>query len=138
MSQKFLAGFIGIGILVSFVGMLFLPAAFNGKGTNDNLMGGGLAIFALGALMVATGMYGKARVLRSEIDSDPNMSALLNNGKRKGCDICRTAAPVIHCTMHKTNLCSVCLNQHYDSRACVYVPASRRPTSRARASAARA
>lgn len=138
MSQKILTGLIAVGILIAFIGMLFIPAAFNGKETtNDNLMGGGLAIFALGALMISAGLYAKGRVLRAKIESDPNMMALLNNGKK--CDVCHSAGPVVQCTMHRVVLCSVCLNQHYDNRACVYVPASRRLASRAaRASAARA
>jgi hypothetical protein len=137
MSQRILTGLIAVGILIAFIGMLFIPAAFNGKETtNDNLMGGGLAIFALGALMISTGLYAKSRVLRAKIESDPNMMALLNNGKK--CDVCRSAGPVVQCTMHRAALCSVCLNQHYDNRACVYVPATRRLASRAaRASAGR-
>jgi len=140
MSQKILTGLIAVGILVSVIGMLFLPAAFNAKqGTNDNLMGPGLAIFALGALMAATGFYGKGRLLHRTIESDPNMVAMLNVGKRKGqCDHCHSAAPVVQCTMHRVGLCSACLNQHYDARACVYVPASRRLASRGRAASARA
>jgi len=139
MSQKFLTGVVGLGILVSFIGLLFLPAAFNSKSGDNTLMAGGLAIFSLGALMMASGMYAKARLLRAAIDADPNLQSLLNGAKRKGnCDSCHAAAPVIQCTMHKTNLCASCMNQHYDPRGCVYVPSSRRSAPRtARAAAAR-
>lgn len=128
MSQKVLTAVVGLGILVAFIGLLFLPAAFNSKaGSNDNLMGGGLAVFSLGALMMASGMYAKARLLRAAIDADPNLQSLLNGAKRKGnCDSCHSAAPVIQCTMHKLSLCSSCMKQHYDPRGCVYVPSSRR------------
>ncbi len=140
MSQKFLSAVVGLGILVCFIGLLFLPAAFNTRsGTTDNsLMGGGLAVFSLGALMIGIGMYGKARLLRAAIDADPNLQSLLNGAKRKGnCDSCKSAAPVVQCTMHKLNLCASCMNQHYDPRGCVYVPSNRRTAHRSRAAAGR-
>ncbi len=126
MSQKFLTMVIVVGVLIALVGLVFMPAALNGRGGNDSLLGAGLAIFALGALLISMAMYAKARFLRSAIDADPNLQAFLNAAKAKGCDSCRAAGPVVQCTMHRVSLCSTCLSQHYDPRACVYVPASRR------------
>jgi hypothetical protein len=140
MSQRLFSGLIGLGIFISLIGLLFLPAALNSKaGTSDNLMPGGLAIFSLGALMVSTGMYAKARALRAAIDADPNLQSLLNGAKRKGnCDSCHSAASVVQCTMHKVNLCTTCMNQHYEPRGCVYIPSNRRTVHRtARAAAGR-
>ncbi len=138
MSQKFLTVFICIGVLIAFVGLLFMPAALNGRGGgNESLLGAGLAIFAFGALVISMAMYAKARLLRAAIDADPNLQALLNAAKAKGCDVCRAAGPIVQCTMHRVSLCSTCLSQHYDPRACVYVPASRRQARGRAASAVR-
>lgn len=131
MSQKVLTTVVAVGGLIALVGLLFMASAANSHNGNDNLLGPGLAIFALGALLISMAMYAKARLLRGAIDADPNLQAFLNAAKAKGCDNCRAAGPVVLCTMHKVNLCSTCLNQHYDSRACVYVPAIRRTRSRA-------
>ena len=118
---------IAAGGFVSFVGLLFLPSALNSQNRDESLLGAGLAIFSLGVLIVAVGFYLKTKALRAEIGSDPNRAALLNGKRRKiNCDSCHQAAPVIQCTMHKMSLCSNCLSQHYDSRACVYVPAIRK------------
>jgi hypothetical protein len=138
MSQKILTTLIAFGILVAFVGLMFMPAAVSGhNGGNDTLLGAGLAIFAFGSLAMSMGMYGKARLLRASIDADPNLQALLNGAKTKGnCDSCRAAAAVIQCTMHRVGLCTTCIAQHYDARACVYVPVSRRTANKGRAARA--
>jgi hypothetical protein len=139
MPQKILSALVVLGVMVAFAGLLFMPAALNSRnGSNDNLLGAGLAVFSFGALAVSMGMYGKARLLRAAIDADPNLQALLQGAKSKGsCEMCRSAAPVVHCSMHKLSLCSNCLNQHYDPRACVYVPSWRKTVSRSRAASAR-
>ena len=131
MSKQIWSWFIAAGALVSFVGLLFLPSAFNSQGRDESLLGAGLAIFSLGALTIAVAFYFKTKALRAEIGSDPNRAASLNGKRRKmSCDSCHQAAPVIQCTMHKMSLCSNCLSQHYDSRACVYVPAIRKSVGR--------
>ncbi|PYX82083.1 MAG: hypothetical protein DMG70_16365 [Acidobacteria bacterium] len=131
MSKQMWNWFIAAGALVSFVGLLFLPSALNSQNRDESMLGAGLAIFSLGALMIAVAFYFKTKALRGEIGSEPNRAALLNGKRRRiTCDSCHQAAPVIQCTMHKMSLCSNCLSQHYDSRACVYVPAIRKSAGR--------
>jgi hypothetical protein len=131
MSKQIWNWFIAAGTLVSFVGLLFLPSALNSQNRDESLLGAGLAIFSLGALIIAVAFYFKTKALRAEIGSDPNRAASLNGKRRKiSCDSCHQSAPVIQCTMHKMSLCTNCLSQHYDSRACVYVPAIRKSVAR--------
>jgi hypothetical protein len=131
MSRQMWNWLVAAGALVAFVGLLFLPSAFNSQNRDESLLSAGLAIFSLGALVIAVAFYFKTKALRAEIGSDPNQATFLNGKRRRStCDSCHQAAPAIQCTMHKMSLCSNCLNQHYDSRACVYVPAIRKSPGR--------
>jgi len=130
---------IAAGALISFVGLLFLPSALDAQHRDESLLGAGLAVFSLGALTMAVAFYFKTEILRAEIGSDPSRASLPNGKRRRiSCDSCHQAAPVIQCTMHKMGLCSNCLSQHYDSRACVYVPAIRKGTGKMAKSASAA
>jgi hypothetical protein len=121
---------IAAGALVAFTGMLFLPSALS-HDRDEGLLGAGLAVFSFGALMIVTALYFKTQAIRAEIQADPNRAALLNGKRRRAnCDVCHKGIPVVSCTMHKLALCVTCLSQHYDSRACVYVPALRRGAGR--------
>ena len=135
LNDKILKTIIALGGLIAFAGLLALPSALSGN-KDPELLGTGLAFFGMGAVLFAMGFYFQARALRSQINADPNLVAALQGSKRKGtCDSCKAASPVIQCTMHRVNLCTSCLVQHYDSRGCVYVPAVRK-TTRSRAGAA--
>ena len=135
LTDKILKTLIVIGVLTCFSALLALPAALAGN-KDQELLGTALAFFGLGALMIALSLYLQSRALQSRISADPNVIAALQSGKRKGtCDNCKSAIPVIQCTMHRVTLCANCLVQHYDSRGCVYVPATRK-NPRARATAA--
>jgi hypothetical protein len=129
--EKMWNALIGLGILVSLSGLLFLPAALTPSTADEGMLAAGLALFATGTMFVTSGLYFKARALRAAIDADPNLAAIANARKRRGtCDKCRNGVALIHCTMHRVALCAVCLVQHYDTRGCVYVPAARRPVTR--------
>ncbi|HET7209269.1 MAG TPA: hypothetical protein VFI95_22015 [Terriglobales bacterium] len=123
--------------LVCFSGLLFLPAALNPQGKDTDLLSTGFALFATGCLLAGMSFYFKGRAIRTQIEADPNLAAVLSAKKRKtNCDQCRRAAAVIQCTMHKVSLCGPCLTQHYDFRSCVYVPALRKSSLHSKASAA--
>jgi len=126
MSQKALNWTVGLGILVCLVGLLFLPSAFGQGGRDDGLLGAGGAILGVGSLIISVAMYFKASAMRSEL-SQQSQTAQAGRRTKGGCDICHEANPVIQCTMHKQSLCSTCLADHYESRACVYVPSVRKP-----------
>ena len=136
--QKTWNTLIGVGTVVMFSGLLFLPAALTPAVIDDAMLASGLAVFSTGIMLIACSFYFKTRALHKAIAADPNLALILNTRKRKGsCDSCRGGAPLIYCTMHRLNLCGTCLGQHYEARGCVYVPAVRKPAGRtARASAA--
>lgn len=125
--DKILKTLIVLGGLLSLAGLLAVPSALYSETRDQELLGTALAFFGMGALIVSLGLYFQARALRASIHADPNLLALLNASKRKGtCDNCKSAAPLIQCTMHRVSLCGTCLVQHYEPRGCVYVPAIRK------------
>jgi hypothetical protein len=135
LSDKILKTLVAIGVLICFIALLTLPTALSGN-KDQELLGTALAFFGIGTLIIALSLYLQSRALRSRINADPNLVAALQGSKRKGtCDNCKSATPVIQCTMHRVTLCAGCLVQHYDSRGCVYVPAVRK-TARSRVATA--
>jgi hypothetical protein len=131
MSQKLWNWAIALGALVCMTGLLFLPSALSGHGTDEGTLGAGGAIFGLGAIIVSVSLYFKTSAVRAEIAANPQLAVLLAGKRPKGnCGQCGEATAVIQCTMHKQSLCASCLVQHYESRACVYVPAVRKAANR--------
>ena len=125
MGQKVSAGAIVLGCLMMFFGLCFLPAALGSK-PDPVALGAGTALFAVGALMVSSGIYLKARVLQASGPAEPKAQVKRSRG---GCDLCGTEAPVVNCKVHQVHMCGDCLGRHYDFRSCVYVPSTRRPTA---------
>jgi hypothetical protein len=122
MGQKVSGGAIVLGSLMMFLGLCFLPAALGSK-PEPAILGAGTSLFAMGALLIASGIYLKAQVLRASGPVEPKAPAKRSRG---GCDLCGTEAPVVNCKVHQMHLCGDCLGQHYDFRSCVYVPSTRR------------
>jgi hypothetical protein len=131
MSSKTAAWIIAAGALMMFIGLCLLPGALGGHPDADMLELGACQ-FSLGALVVAVGIYVKARVLKFSIDSgEPRKeSASTNQRVRGGCDLCGSEAPVVQCKVHQLHLCGSCLAQHYDIRSCAYAPTTRTATSK--------
>jgi len=124
------------GAVLAVAGFCVLPAAL-GENGDKNLLGLGASIFSLGALTMAAGVYLKAPLVvskRAAKQAEENAAA---RPVRGGCDRCQSEAPAIHCKVHNVHLCGTCLAEHYDFRACVYVPSTRRATA-VKAMAARA
>lgn len=126
MSSKTSTWIIAAGVLMMFIGLCFLPGAFSGHPDADMLEIGACQ-FSLGALVVGTGIYAKARLLQLAIASgEPRKeSASPSQRVRGGCDLCGSEAPVVQCRVHQLHLCGACLAQHYDVRSCAYVPTTR-------------
>lgn len=136
-TDKILKILLVAGVLICIAGLLAVPSALNSETRDQELLGTALALFGIGTLVVASSLYFQARVLRARITADPNLLAILNASKRKGtCDSCKTAAPLITCTLHRVNLCGTCLVQHYEPRGCVYVPAVRKTSRTSRGASA--
>jgi hypothetical protein len=126
---------IGIGIIVLFAGLCILASAF-GKNSDPSVVSMGAFLFSIGAVVIASGIYLKARSMQ---DSSPANTTLSPNRKsRGGCDLCGIEAPVVLCKTHQLHLCGDCLAQHYDLRSCVYQPTSRKPLNKPVKAAAKA
>jgi hypothetical protein len=122
---------IGIGTAGMLLGLCFVPAVVMDR-SDTNLLGLGACAFSLGALMVATGMYVKARMIEAGIVARPETAPKRMKG---GCDLCKGDLPAIQCRVHQLHLCTSCLGEHYDYRSCVYTPSTRRSTGKAIAKA---
>jgi hypothetical protein len=140
MPSRLSNGLIAIGALIAFIGLCFLPAALGEQG-ESNLLGLGAAMFGMGALIAAAGAYLKAQALQMPGASavPARETASPEKSGRGACDLCRKESPVVHCKVHQFHLCGRCLAEHYDFRACVYVPSTRRVEAKGgKSSAARA
>jgi hypothetical protein len=131
MSSKTGTWIIAAGALMMFVGLCFLPGAF-GEHPDPAMLEFGAGQFCLGALVMAGGIYTKARLVQAAIASgdtrrEPGPS---NQRVRGGCDLCGSEAPVVQCKVHQLHLCGNCLAQHYDIRSCAYVPTTRTATNK--------
>lgn len=105
-----------------FVALSFVPAMLRDR-TDVSLMGVGASLFSFGALVMATGIYLKARFLESTtVAGEPTAGVRRTRG---GCDLCKGDAPAIQCKVHQLHLCPTCLAEHYDFRSCAYVPSTR-------------
>jgi len=126
MSSKTAGWIIAGGALLMFIGLCFLPTALSGNPDAD-MIEIGAGQFSLGALIMAGGIYAKARVAQSATPSGEQRKEPANSNARVrgGCDLCGSEAPVIQCRVHQLHLCGNCLAQHYDVRSCAYVPTTR-------------
>lgn len=138
MSSKTATWIIAAGAFLMFVGLCFMPGAF-GEHPDAAMLEFGACQFSLGALIIAGGIYTKARVVQAAIASgDLRKEPAPNQRVRGGCDLCGTEAPVVQCKVHQLHLCGSCLAQHYDVRSCAYVPTTRTATKGSRTLAANA
>ena len=113
------------GALFMFGALCAIPSALMKEAEADILALAG-CLFSFGALLIASGMYLKARALQSKGPaSDPEKTPRKIRG---GCDLCGTESPVVNCKVHQPHLCGDCLATHYDFRSCAYVPSTRRAT----------
>jgi len=120
---------IALGAVIVFMALCVLPAGL-GENGDKNLLGGGAAIFSLGILTIASGIYLKAIALQSKPNSkSAGGNASSGRAVRGACDRCQIDAPVIQCKVHQQHLCGTCLGEHYDFRSCVYAPSTRRASS---------
>ena len=121
---------IGIGGCIAFLGLCALPAAF-GPNPDKTLLSAGLTILSTGMMLMAGGLYVKARTYNEKNTGDTGPQA--KRSRKANCDHCGKNEPVIQCRVHQVHLCSDCLGNHYDFRSCAYVPSTRRSTTKAAA-----
>jgi len=119
------------GALVMFLGLCFLPSIF-GEHPDPDLRAPAAGLFSLGALILATGIYFRARALRASVEAGDFGKESGSKRGRGGCDLCGSETPAIHCKVHQLHLCAHCLAEHYDARSCVYTPTIRTASSKNR------
>lgn len=129
MSSKTGAWIIAAGSLLVFGGLCVLASGLSDR-SDSTTLGFGLLVFSLGLLVIASGVYLKARFLSGNQKGEAAEEAK-PRPVRGGCDLCGTETPVIHCKVHQVHLCGTCLARHYDFRSCAYVPSTRRATPKA-------
>ena len=130
MASKTGTWLIGIGCCIAFLGLCALPAAF-GPNPDKTLLGVAMTVLSAGMMLVAGGLYLKARSFRVKaVGGDGSQT---KRGRKAACDRCGKNEPAIQCRVHQLHLCSDCLGQHYDFRSCAYVPSTRRSAGKAAA-----
>ena len=128
------------GVLFSLLALMILASGLQKQADANQIIVLGGCVLSMGFLLMAGGVYVKARALQS---SNGGPEANAKPRVRGGCDLCAGDAPVIHCKVHQLHLCPACLGEHYDFRSCAYVPSTRgqaprttRPNGKARNAAA--
>jgi hypothetical protein len=127
MPSKISTGFILFGSVAIFSALCVLPAAF-AKDAESSLLGVAAGLFSTGALVIASGVYLKARVLQAQAPRPEAPAA--NAAQRGGCELCGKEAPVVRCKVHQLDLCGSCLARHYDARSCTYIPSGNKTSGR--------
>jgi len=113
-----------MGAILAFLGVCFFPAAFGDNG-DRNLLGAGSAVFAMGTLLISSGLYLKATLLKQQANASAGKTDA-KPGKITYCDRCGEKEAAVQCRVHQVQMCPDCLREHYDFRSCAYVPSPRR------------
>ncbi len=131
MALKIGSWLIGIGCFLGAAGLCFLPAAF-GLHPDNAMLSAGAMVFSLGMVLAAVGFYAKARHWGTE-GRPATAKPAHRPAKKIKCDLCGLDGAVIQCRVHRLQLCSDCIGEHYDFRSCAYVPTVRPGTAKAKA-----
>ena len=127
MATKIGAWLIRIGGCIAFLGLCGFLASFE-PNRDKTLMDAGMMVLSTGMMLVAGGLYIKARAFPDTVTSNPS---LIKRSRKANCERCGKNEPVIQCRVHQVHLCGDCLGNHYDFRSCAYVPSTRRSTAKA-------
>ncbi len=92
------------------------------------MLDAGSVALSTGMLLIAGGLYVKARTLGT-VAAPVTPPASGKRNRKSICDRCAQEEPVIQCRVHQLHLCADCLSKHYDFRSCAYVPSTRRGAS---------
>ena len=116
-------------VLLFILNLLVVDVNALASKNDQTVLSLGACMFSLGALIVAGGLYTKARVLAAQ----PVQAAPAERASGVPCGQCHSSASVVDCKVHNIHLCGDCLGEHYDFRSCAYVPTTRRGTRLAKA-----
>ena len=127
MATKSSTWMMAVGAFIAFIGLCFLPAAF-GSDSDRTMLDAGSVALSTGMLLIAGGLYIKARTLGT-VAAPVTPPGSGKRNRKSICDRCAQEEPVIQCRVHQLHLCGDCLSKHYDFRSCAYVPSTRRSAS---------
>ena len=127
MATKSSTWMMAVGAFIAFIGLCFLPAAF-GSDSDRTMLDAGSVALSTGMLLIAGGLYIKARTLGT-VAAPVTPPGSGKRNRKSICDRCAQEEPVIQCRVHQLHLCGDCLSKHYDFRSCAYVPSTRRGAS---------
>ena len=109
-----------IGSLLAVAGAVCFLALF-GQSQTDEIRTIGSAMFSLGVLIVAAGVYLQARRIQSQYQTP-----LVKTKKTERlCSQCNREPAMVFCRVHVLRLCVNCFDKHDDGANCSYVPARR-------------
>jgi hypothetical protein len=111
---------IVIGSLLAAIGAICFLALF-GQSQSESIRALGSACFAIGVLIIASGVYLQARRLQ------PLEQITASKGKKteRLCSSCNREPSVLFCRVHVLRLCLNCFEKHDDGTNCSYFPAKR-------------
>src|SRR5215469_8850527 len=109
-----------IGSLLAIAGAVCFFALF-GQAQSDAIRALGSALFSVGILTVASGLYLQARKIQAKFEA----SAPKSKTTDRLCSSCNREPSVVFCRVHVLRLCLNCLDKHDDGANCSYVPAKR-------------
>src|SRR5215469_16191278 len=110
-----------IGSLVAIAGVICFLALF-GESQSETIRAIGSALFSIGVLGIAAGVYLQARRIRAQ--HQPPATGKSKKTERL-CSLCSREPSVVFCRVHVLRLCLNCLDKHDDGNNCSYVPARR-------------
>jgi len=111
---------IAIGSVLAAAGAICFLALF-GQGPSDTIRAVGSACFAVGILIVASGVYLLARQLQAKYE----VTASKTRKTDRLCSSCNREPSLFFCRVHVLRLCLDCFEKHDDGVNCSYVPAKR-------------
>lgn len=109
-----------IGSLLAAAGAVCFLALF-GQSQPDAIRALGSAMFSLGVLIIAAGVYLQARRIQAQHET-PSVKA---KKTERLCSLCNREPSLVFCRVHVLRLCVNCFDKHDDGTNCSYVPARR-------------
>ena len=111
---------IVVGSLLAAAGAICYLALF-GPAPSDTVRAIGSACFAVGVLIIASGVYLQAHNIQAKY----GVTASKAKKTERLCSSCNREPSLLFCRVHVQRLCLDCFEKHDDGSNCSYVPAKR-------------
>lgn len=109
-----------IGSLLAIAGLVCF-FALSGQSQSEAIRAIGSALFSLGVLIAAAGVYLQARRIQAQYVTP----AIKTKKTERLCSQCNREPSLVFCRVHVLRLCLNCFEKHDDGANCSYVPARR-------------